>query len=99
MYDFLNYISEIVERYSWVIVPSVVGGALAVFLLWGAVPKLKAKAISTNTYRIIKITFQVVGLSLIWGAVGLDCFLGLGTRLLPISITGLACVILGAWVL
>jgi len=38
MYIFLDFVSELLERYSWIIVPSLIG-ALAIALVWRKVPK------------------------------------------------------------
>lgn len=59
MYGFLDHLSEMVERYSWAIVPSVVGGALAVFLLWGRVP-IK-KVLPWKILRVIILIGLFVG--------------------------------------
>ena len=75
MYDFLNYISEMVERYSWAIVPSIIGGLLAVFLLWGRVPKVKLATIKNaiskrippgRDFLILSIAYLLISLGSIF---------------------------------
>ena len=62
MYLFLETISELLDRFSWVIVPSVIGGLLVVFLLWGRVPKLPVPKISARTgFKILFIAYCIIG--------------------------------------
>lgn len=71
MYSFLDFVSELLERYSWTIVPSLIG-ALAIALIWSKVPKTKihfAKkqniATQGDTRKIIKNIIGLISVSLL----------------------------------
>lgn len=63
MYIFLDFLSEFLERYSWVIVPSLIG-ALVIALVWRKVPKLDPalREVKIKNKKIAKMERQVKAL-------------------------------------
>ena len=106
MYSFLDFLSEFLERYSWAIVPSLIG-TLVVALVWRKVPKpiftkpkteLKVKVVFRNRRRI-EFILVIIGVSLWVTGLILGQLSDLKWLGLCIYFIGWAPYILGAWVL
>lgn len=112
MYSFLDFLSEFLERYSWIIVPSLIG-ALVIALVWSKVPKpepalreakirQKLKSTSKKFYSrkialVFKVTLIIIGFLIMVMAKEIGLFLGV-YRVIPFSI-GCACCNFAIWVL
>ncbi len=110
MYSFLDFLSELLERYSWAIVPSLIS-ALVIALIWSKVPKPEPRLREAKTQhkartkiattkkipRSIKLSVVIIGICVMIGAAFINRFSGI--NYLIILGIGAAIYNFGIWVL